>query len=134
MVCDPYEVGGILVTKKLVAAAELHNSGFWIHSAAELGVSMAANIHLAASSPHMIHPNQGTYEHISDDIIKGGKFKIKDGCITVPNGPGLGVEIDETRLKQYHEMYLEQGEAGFAGDSIISADTNRPTWWPSIPQ
>jgi len=134
MVCDPYEVGGILVTKKLVAAAELHNLGFWLHSAAELGVSMAANMHIVASSPHIIHPSQGTYEHIADDVIKSGKFKIKDGCIVVPNGPGLGVEIDETRLKRYHEMYLEQGEAGFAGYAIISADTNRPTWWPSIPQ
>lgn len=134
MVCDPYEVGGILATKKLCAACELHNLGFWIHSAAELGISMAANLHIAASSPHIIHPSQGTYEHISDEIIKGGKFKIKGGCINVPVGPGLGVEIDETKLKTYENVYQEKGDFGFAGYGTISSDSERPDWWPSIPQ
>ena len=134
MVSDPYEIGGILVTKKLVGAAELHNLGFWLHSAAELGVSLAANIHIAASSPHMIHPNQGTYEHIADDIIKGGKHRIKDGCISVPNGPGLGVQLDEAKLKQYHELYLAQGAAGFGGHSTISSNADKQLRWPSLPQ
>jgi glucarate dehydratase len=134
MVCDPYEVGGILATKKLCAACELHNLGFWIHSAAELGISMAANLHIAASSPHIIHPSQGTYEHVSDEIIKGGKFKIRKGCIEVPEGPGLGVEIDEAKLRTYEKMYQEKGDIGFAGYGTISSDFLRPDWWPSMPQ
>jgi glucarate dehydratase len=134
MVCDPYEVGGILTTKKLCAASELHNIGFWIHSAAELGVSMSANLHIAASSPHIIHPSQGTYEHISDDIIKGGKFEIKCGAIKVPERPGLGVEIDESKLRSYGKKYQEEGDFGFAGYGNISLDIERPNWWPSIPE
>ncbi len=134
MVCDPYEVGGILSTKKLCGAAELHNLGFWIHSAAELGISMAANLHIASSSPHIIHPSQGTYEHLSDEIIKGGKFKIYGGSINVPSGPGLGVELDESKVSRYHKVFEEQGEFGFAGYGTISSDSERPDWWPSIPQ
>jgi len=134
MVCDPYEVGGILSAKKLCGAAELHNLGFWIHSAAELGVSMAANLHIAASSPHIIHPSQGTYEHVSDEIIKGGKLKIHEGSIDIPNGPGLGVELDEMKVSQYHKNFEENGEFGFAGYGTISSDSERPDWWPSIPQ
>jgi glucarate dehydratase len=134
MVCDHYEVGGILLTKKLVAAAEIHNLGFWIHSAAELGVSTAANLHIAASSPHIIHPSQGTYEHISDDIIKGGKLRIKGGCMEVPQGPGLGVELDEEKVSSYNEYYEDKGIFGFAGYATLSSDSEKPNWWPSLPQ
>ncbi len=28
-------------------------------------------------------------------------FEIKDSCITVPQGPGLGVELDEDALLRY---------------------------------
>ncbi len=82
----------------------------------------------------MIHPNQGTYEHIADDIIKDGKHRIKDGCINVPNGPGLGVQLDEAKLKQYHELYLAQGAAGFGGHSTISSNADKQLRWPSLPQ
>jgi glucarate dehydratase len=134
MVGDPYEAGGILVSKKLVAACELHNLGYWIHSALELGISLAANIQICASSPHIIHPSQGTYEHLADDIIRGGKFEIRDGSIKVPTGPGLGVEIDEKKLDRYHRLYEEEGEAGFAGYSTIGSDPERPGWSPSFPE
>ena len=89
---------------------------------------------ICASSPHIIHPSQGTYEHLADDIIGGGKFEIRNGSIKVPTGPGLGVEIDEKKLDRYHRMYEEEGEAGFAGYSTIGSDPERPGWSPSFPE
>ena len=35
-----------------------------------------------------------------DDIIKT-PFEYGDGFMVVPNGPGLGIEVDETKLKKY---------------------------------
>ena len=26
---------------------------------------------------------------------------LEDGCLPVPDGPGLGVELDETKVKKY---------------------------------
>jgi muconate cycloisomerase len=36
-----------------------------------------------------------------DDIIKF-PFEYRDGCMLVPDGPGLGIEVDEAKLKKYH--------------------------------
>ena len=133
LVLDPYEVGGINVTKKMIACAEQHNLGCWLHSTADLGISMAANMHIIASSPHIIHPSQGTYEHISDDIIKGGKFQIIDGKINVPTGSGLGISLDDNKVEKYNQIYEENGEYGYPGYGLIPFDPNNPDWWPSIP-
>jgi len=135
IVGDPHEAGGILISKKLIAAAEIHNLGFWLHSTAEAGVSMAAYLHIAASSPHIIHPSQGTYEHLADDIIIGSKHKFREGSVRVPDGPGLGVELDEEKVRIYHENFLRSGEQGFAGyNPIREADVQRPKWTPRIPE
>ena len=37
-----------------------------------------------------------------DDIITK-PFQYDDGCLLVPDGPGLGVEIDREKLKKYSE-------------------------------
>ncbi len=37
-----------------------------------------------------------------DDIITR-PFQYDDGCLLVPDGPGLGVEIDREKLKKYSE-------------------------------
>jgi glucarate dehydratase len=135
IVGDPHEAGGILISKKLIAAAEIHNLGYWLHSTAEAGVSMAAYLHIAASSPHIIHPSQGTYEHLSDDIILGGKHRIQGGSIRVPDKPGLGIELDENKMRTYHDRFLNYGEEGFAGYSAVKeADSLRPEWAPTLPQ
>ena len=35
-----------------------------------------------------------------DDIIKK-PFEYEDGCLIVPDGPGLGIEVDQEKLKKY---------------------------------
>lgn len=34
------------------------------------------------------------------DVIVGGPFEVKDGCIPISNDPGLGVEIDEVAVQR----------------------------------
>ena len=36
-----------------------------------------------------------------DNVVVGDPFKLSDGCLELPSGPGLGVEIDETALRRY---------------------------------
>ncbi|WP_442916722.1 enolase C-terminal domain-like protein [Lutispora sp.] len=35
-----------------------------------------------------------------DDIIKN-PFEYEDGCLLVPDGPGLGIEVDMAKLEKY---------------------------------
>lgn len=68
------------------------------------------------------------YHHLTDDIIKGGKMKYRGGKIDVPQGPGLGVELDRDKLAEYAKLYKELG--GYAYDR----DPARPGWYAIFPE
>lgn len=83
--------------------------GIAVHSSGELGIQLATMLHLGAALPNLSFAADAHYHHLSDDIIKGGKMTYRNGKIAVPSGPGLGVELDEDKLKQYQEYFLETG-------------------------
>lgn len=79
----------------------------------ELGVGNAANLHLGAALPNAILPSvcpvtnpdgaakpQIAGVYYLDDIVTR-PFRFEDGCVLVPEGPGLGVEVDESKLEKY---------------------------------
>ena len=48
--------------------------------------------------------------------------------IDLPKGPGLGVEVDREKLRQYAELFREVG--GYPYDR----DPGRPDWFATIPE
>ena len=36
----------------------------------------------------------------------GDEFRLRDGCVTIPEKPGLGVELDYDQLERGKERYL----------------------------
>jgi glucarate dehydratase len=107
VLADPHRWGGLLATKKLAAVAETMGWGLSIHSAAELGISTAACLHLASSTPCMRFALDTHYPHQVDDIITE-PFRFVEGRLTVPSGPGLGITLDEEKLARYAEVYKKQ--------------------------
>ena len=51
-------------------------------------------LHLGAVLPNLTFAADAHYHHLVDDVIEGGKMQYSDGTIAVPDGPGLGVELD----------------------------------------
>ena len=125
---DPHKWGGLWQTKKLAAVCQAFGLGMSIHSGAEAGISTAANLHLAASTPQIYLAIDSHYHHLSDDILAGGMLCYVDGQMEVPAGPGLGVTVDEDRLALYAERFRRQGDSVFAGK-----DVHRPQWFPQRP-
>jgi glucarate dehydratase len=80
-----------------------------MHSNSHLGISLAAMVHLGAALPKPPYPLDTHYPWQSDEVIMGGRLNIEDGSIKVPEGPGLGVELDRTALVQLHQNYLNCG-------------------------
>jgi glucarate dehydratase len=39
----------------------------------------------------------------------GGQIPIRNGCVTLTDAPGLGVEISQEALARAHETYLRCG-------------------------
>ncbi|MCR6721008.1 MAG: hypothetical protein NVV59_12140 [Chitinophagaceae bacterium] len=99
------------------------NLGISVHSSGELGIQLATMLHLGAALPGLSFAADAHYHHLTDDIIKGGKMLYKNGAIDVPTGHGLGVELDEDKLKQYNEYFKETG--GYQYDR----DMGRPEWY-----
>jgi glucarate dehydratase len=101
---DPHFYGGLRQARYAAAALEMLNLDVAVHSQGELGVSMAAQLHLAASLASLPHAPDAHYHHLSDDILEGGKLAHQQGGMPVPSAPGLGVKLDPDRVAKYHEL------------------------------
>jgi glucarate dehydratase len=57
-------------------------------------------LQLAASTPAFSSCNECAYHQLQDDLLTE-PLEILDGMITVPQAPGLGVEVDRGKLERY---------------------------------
>jgi glucarate dehydratase len=119
--------GGIRACIKAAGVCETFQIGVAVHSSGELGIQLATMLHLGAVIPNLSSAADAHYHHLKDDIIKGGLMKYENGKIAVPNGPGLGVELDRDKLGQYAELYKKLG--GYPYDK----DPQRPDWYALVP-
>ena len=67
---------------------------------AETGISTAAILHLAAALPAVDWGVGFSSQHLTDDILETPHV-FAGGHIDVPAGPGLGVEVDEAKVRRY---------------------------------
>jgi len=114
--------------KDLVAVCNTFNLGIAMHSGAEFGIELAAMLHTASTIPTMSFAGDAHYHYLTDDIIEGGLMPYKNGCIAVPTGPGLGVKLDEDKMKYYGKYYEEKGDYY----AKFHQDPKRPDWYPTI--
>jgi L-Ala-D/L-Glu epimerase / N-acetyl-D-glutamate racemase len=97
---DTYQCGGILGVKKVAALCEAADIPCVFHCAHDLGFKTAAMLHVVASTPNFPLANDCTYYGLVDDIV-APLHKIERGTMQVPEGPGLGVEVDEAKILKY---------------------------------
>jgi glucarate dehydratase len=113
---DAHKWGGLAAVKKLAAICEAFGLGLSLHSGVELGISTAANLHLAASTPHLRYAVDSHALHQADDIVEGGPPRFRNGGLPVPTAPGLGVALDPDRFARAVELHKRQGDLGSVGD------------------
>ena len=96
-------VGGITNARRLLDMARLMDIPCLIHDDVELGISLAAATHFIAArykdlkfKPEL----SGFPEWIADDVVTT-PLDIKNGYAEVPEGAGLGVELDDGKIKRY---------------------------------
>ena len=126
---DPHKWGGIWRSKELAAVCRTFKLGFAMHSAAEIGISTAAVLHIGASTPHLMYAIDSHYHHLTGDVIKK-RHQYVDGGMMVPDGPGLGVELDEEKFNFYADLYQER--ASLAETDEAQYDPLRKDWNPGL--
>ncbi len=108
---DPHFFGGLRQARAMGATLEWLNMDCGMHSQGELGISLAAELHLAAALPALTHAMDTHYHHLVDDILEGGKLPYTQGGMAVPTGPGLGIRLDRDKLAHYHAL-ARQAQTG----------------------
>lgn len=114
--------------KDLAAICRTFNLGVSMHSGAEFGIELAAMLHTASTIPEMSFAGDAHYHYLTDDIIQGGLMQYEDGCLKVPTGPGLGVALDEEKMKKYERYYEKMGDYY----ARFHQDPKRPDWYPIV--
>jgi len=107
VLCDPHYWGGLRQVQYLGKICRTFGLGLSMHSNSHLGVSLMAMTHAAAVTPHLTYACDTHYPRQSeeDEVVAGGRVPISDGCVTIPDKPGLGVELDYDQLARGKERY-----------------------------
>lgn len=79
--------------------------GVSMHSNSHLGISLAAMCHVAAATPNLTYDCDTHYPWSTREIVKGGRPTFRNGTLQVPEGPGLGVELDHEAVAELHGLY-----------------------------
>jgi len=123
---DLATAGGIMETKKIGDYAEQAGIAMAMHFAGT-PVSFMANLHCAAATENVM-----VLEHHSvdvdwwEDIVTGvDKPLQKDGFARVPEGPGLGIELNLDVVKEH----LERGQQLFAPTDEWNRDPSNDRLW-----
>jgi muconate cycloisomerase len=95
------KLGGLREVMKAGARAE--TLGMQVNLAgktAESSIASAAVAHLAATLPQVNWDVSVTNQYLAADIVRN-PVRIRDGHILPPEGPGLGIEVDEDLVGRF---------------------------------
>lgn len=103
--------GGILETRKIAAMAEAYDIAVAPH--APYGpIALAATLQVDSCTPNVFIQEQSLGIHYNKgfdllDFVKNKEiFQYKDGYVELPQKPGLGLEMDEERVKEISQEGL----------------------------
>jgi glucarate dehydratase len=118
---DIFEWGGLSTMLKLKGACEMFQINLNYHSAGELGIATAAYLHLAAATPALPHALDTHACELAGDVVKPGVIGLTErGTMPVPQGAGLGVELDEELFAKAADAHARLGDR-----SVFAEDTAR---------
>ncbi len=87
------------------------------HSNNHFDVSLAMFTHVAAAAPGNVTAIDTHWIWQDGQRITQAPYEIVDGYLTVPDRPGLGVDLDMDQVEAAHELYLREG-LGSRDDSV----------------
>lgn len=106
---DVARSGGITETWRIAELAAVHNIAYAPHVGWSGAICAAASLHLAAAAETfriyecMVFDNplrQALCRPLAGDVLC-----LEDGMLAVPQGPGLGVELDRDALREFRLEY-----------------------------
>ncbi len=99
--------GGLDKSRQIAQMADGFGLKCLMNSMLEFGITQAASLQLGCTLSNLIDLGHayGSVLRMSDDVTDFAQ-NISDGVVTVPRGAGLGVTLNEEKLKKYTTDYL----------------------------
>jgi glucarate dehydratase len=104
---DPHYWGGLRAQQHLDHFCSTFGMGLSMHSNNHLGVSLMAMAHAAAACPYLTYACDTHYpwQTAQDEVVAGGRIAFRDGCVLIPDKPGLGIDLDYDQLARLGERF-----------------------------
>lgn len=123
---DISHCGGIFELRKIAAMAESHFLPVCPHNPSG-AVSNAATLQLAACTPnfHLLETMSGDvpYRH----LLTSEKVVFSDGMMSIPDAPGLGIDINEEELLRH--PYQPHNLRHFSGNLTMIRPADAGGWY-----
>ncbi|MBO3746545.1 glucarate dehydratase [Streptosporangiaceae bacterium NEAU-GS5] len=132
LLIDHHYWGGLVRAAHVATLCATFGLELSMHSNSHLGISLAAMTHLAAATSVITHAcDTHTPWQNGQDVVAPGALRFVNGAVPVPEGPGLGVELDRDALAVMHEQYEKCGvrtrdDGGYMRS--FKPDWKRPVW------
>ena len=106
-----HETGGLLNLRKAAIVAAVGGLPVNRHAViGESGLSTMAALHVLATIPNLTDGHQVMHELFVEDVLVDSTVSIEGGRSPVPDGPGLGIEIDWDRVAKFERLYERVGQ------------------------
>jgi L-alanine-DL-glutamate epimerase-like enolase superfamily enzyme len=105
-----YWVGSLAQFQRLSRVAAMQGLEVCKHTHGEFGIAAAAAHHILLTLPNIVDGNQQTAQMMCDDLLKQPLPIANGPTWGVPEGVGLGIEVDEEKVRHYHEYYRRNGQ------------------------
>ena len=120
---DLCHAGGITEGRLIAGMAEAYYASMAWHN--PLGpISLAAGVQLAAAVPNFLIQEGAGVLRPGEGVLKE-PFEVKDGYLTLPTTPGLGVELDDDYLE--NEL-SKNSNSGLNAETYMEDDGSVVDW------
>jgi L-alanine-DL-glutamate epimerase-like enolase superfamily enzyme len=107
LVIKPARLGGLSIAHYIAKVASAAGLGVVVTTTIDTGIGTAAALHLAASLPDEGRAHGlATASLLQDDLLTT-PLTVERGYMSLPDAPGLGVDLDEARAAQYLGAWQE---------------------------
>ena len=98
---DVARIGGFTAAKRLGALVHAHNVRYAPHTGFSCGVAQLASLHLAAAVPNLAKLEWMFITNPLAELFEEPLPQPKNGMLTLPTRPGMGLALDRKRLEKY---------------------------------
>lgn len=108
IVLGHHECGGLWRMRELAGITNAHGLPFNRHANMESAVSTFAELQVMSAVPNLTLGNQSMHQLLGEGLTRE-TIDLSNGRVRVPDGPGLGFELDLDAVARAHERWREQG-------------------------